>query len=53
MPNESHYVGTLLELEEALRLLPPMEAHVTEVAHWYWRHTVEKVRHESDRRRRT
>ncbi|KAI0290014.1 hypothetical protein BC826DRAFT_574963 [Russula brevipes] len=53
MPNESHYVGTLLELEEALRLLPPVEAHVTEVAHWHWRRTVEKVRRESDRRRRT
>lgn len=41
MPNEKHYVGTLLELNEALPLLPGFEAHITEVSYFLWRETVE------------
>lgn len=41
MPDEKHYVGTLLELDEALKCLPQMEAHITQIAYWHWRRTVE------------
>lgn len=41
MPDEKHYVGTLLKLDEAIKCLPPMEAHITQMAYWHWRHTVE------------
>jgi len=41
MPDEEHYVGTLLELEEALKCLPRMEAHITQIAYWHWQRTVE------------
>jgi hypothetical protein len=40
MPDEKHYVGTLLELDEALALLSGFEARITRVAHWHWRCTV-------------
>ena len=40
MPDEKYYVGTLLELDEAVKLLPVFEAHITEVAYWHWLHTV-------------
>ena len=51
MPDEKHYVGTLLELDEALRRLPQMEAHITQMAYWYWRRTVqteERLRTEAE-----
>jgi hypothetical protein len=41
MPNEKHYVGKLLELDEALSRLPGFEAHITEVSYLYWRRTIE------------
>lgn len=41
MPDEKHYVGTLLELDEALKCLPRMEAHITQIAYWHWQRTVE------------
>jgi len=41
MPDEEHYVGTLLELDEAIKCLPQMEAHITQIAYWHWRRTVE------------
>ena len=41
MPDEKHYVGTLLELDEALQRLPQMEAHITSAAYWNWRRTVQ------------
>ena len=41
MPDEKNYVGTLLELEEALPLLPIREAHITEIAYLHWRRTLE------------
>jgi hypothetical protein len=41
MPDEKDYVGTLLELEEALSLLPGIEAHITEISYSHWRNTVE------------
>ena len=41
MPDEEHYVGTLLELDEALKRLPQMQAHITQIAYWHWRRTVE------------
>jgi hypothetical protein len=41
MPDEVNYVGTLLELEEALSSLPGIEAHITNVAYTHWRETVE------------
>jgi hypothetical protein len=41
MPDEKNYVGTLLELEEALELLPGIEAHITKISYSHWRHTVE------------
>jgi len=41
MPDEKHYVGTLLELDEALKCLPRMEAHITQIAYCHWRRTVE------------
>ena len=41
MPDEKHYVGTLLELDEALKCLPRMEAHITQIAYWHWQRTAE------------
>jgi hypothetical protein len=41
MPDEKNYVGTLLELEEALPLLPDVEAHIMEIAYLHWQRTVE------------
>lgn len=41
MPDEKYYVGTLLELDEALSRLPMFEAHITEISYSYWRRTVE------------
>lgn len=41
MFDEVYYVGTLLELEEALRRLPRREAHITEIAYQHWLYTVE------------
>jgi len=41
MPDEKHYVGTLLELDEALQRLPQMEAHITSIAYRNWRRTVQ------------
>ncbi len=40
MPDEKHYVGTLLELDEAVKRLSAFEAHITEVAYWHWLHTI-------------
>jgi len=40
MPDEQDYVGTLLELDEALPLLPQIEAHITDVAYKHWRQAV-------------
>jgi hypothetical protein len=40
MPDEEHYVGTLLEPEEAVKRLSALEAHITEVAYRHWLHTV-------------
>lgn len=40
MPDEQHYVGTLLKLDEALPLLPQIEAHIMNVAYEHWRQTV-------------
>jgi hypothetical protein len=41
MPDEKDYVGTLLELNDALRRLPGIEAHITEISYSHWRRTVE------------
>ncbi|KAI0000752.1 hypothetical protein BJV74DRAFT_110510 [Russula compacta] len=41
MPDEVHYVGKLLELEEALRRLPRFQAHITETVYRHWLYTVE------------
>jgi hypothetical protein len=41
MPDEKHYVGTLLELDEALRRLPQMEAHIASTAYRNWQRTVQ------------
>lgn len=41
MPDEQFYVGTLLELDEALKLLPPSESRVTEMAYRLWKYTLE------------
>jgi hypothetical protein len=41
MPDEIHYVGTLLELDEALSLLPEIEAHIMKIAYFHWQNTVE------------
>jgi len=41
MPDEKHYVGRLLKLEEALLRLPMFEAHITEISYSHWRRTVE------------
>jgi hypothetical protein len=41
MSDEMHYVGTLLELDEALQRPPQMEAHITSVAYWNWQRTVQ------------
>lgn len=41
MPDEKYYVGTLLELDEALSLLPSIEAHITETSYLHWQRTVE------------
>jgi hypothetical protein len=50
MSDEQNYVGTLLELEEALRVLPQVEAHVMNIAYKRWQQTVaiEKERRISD-----
>jgi hypothetical protein len=57
MPDEKHYVGKLLELEEALPLLCGFEAHVTEISYLHWRRTVEIEQElldsEADNRRRS
>jgi hypothetical protein len=47
MPDEQHYVGTLLELDEALPLLPQLEAHIMNVAYKHWQQT---LRIEEERR---
>lgn len=56
MPDEVNYVGTLLELDEALSRLHGLEAHIMNVAYLHWRDTVEIERElldlESDRRQR-
>jgi hypothetical protein len=41
MPDEKYYVGTLLELDEALSRLSGIEAHITDVSYSHWRRTVE------------
>jgi hypothetical protein len=41
MPDEKHYVGTLLELDKALLLLPGFEAHIMKTAYIHWQKTVE------------
>jgi hypothetical protein len=41
MPDEKNYVGTLLDLGEALSRLPRFEAHIMEVSYSYWQGTVE------------
>lgn len=41
MPDEKYYVGTLLDLDEALSRLPSIEAHITEISYLHWRRTVE------------
>jgi hypothetical protein len=41
MPDEKHYVGTLLELDEALQRLPQMEAHIASTAYWNWQRTIQ------------
>ena len=41
MPDEKYYVGTLLELDEALSRLSTFEAHITKTSYSYWRRTVE------------
>jgi hypothetical protein len=50
MADEKNYVGTLLGLDEALRVLPAVEAHVMNVAYQHWQQTVavEKERQISD-----
>lgn len=57
MPDEKHYVGRLLELEEALLRLPGFEAHITEISYSHWRRTVgieqELLNREADNRRRS
>jgi hypothetical protein len=53
MPDEEHYVGTLLELEDALLRLSRLEAHIMSVAYAHWQDTVEiereRLNGESDR----
>lgn len=41
MPDEKHYVGTLLELDKALSLLPGFEGHIVKTAYVHWQDTVE------------
>jgi hypothetical protein len=41
MPDEKYYVGTLLELDEALSRLQGFEAHITAISYSHWRRTVE------------
>lgn len=57
MPDEKHYVGTLLELEDALSRLPGFEAHVTKISYSHWQDTVEiekrLLNSEADNRRRS
>ncbi len=57
MPDEKHYVGTLLSLEEALPRLPSIEAHIMEIAYLHWRRTVEfeqeSLNSEADHRHRS
>ncbi|KAI9463930.1 hypothetical protein F5148DRAFT_1210563 [Russula earlei] len=49
MPDEMSYVGKLLELEEALSLLPPLEGYITRMAYLQWRRTIEiEERRQSD-----
>ncbi|KAI0297855.1 hypothetical protein B0F90DRAFT_1608898, partial [Multifurca ochricompacta] len=40
MSDEQHYVGTLLELDEALMRLPDIEAHITYIAYMHWQQTL-------------
>ncbi|KAI0049021.1 hypothetical protein FA95DRAFT_1604701 [Auriscalpium vulgare] len=55
MPDEQSYVGTLVDIEEALRRLSdPTDAWVTHTAFWLWQHTLEeqeKMRKEEKRKR--
>ena len=57
MPDEKYYVGTLLELDEALPRLPGFEAHIMNVSYSYWRRTVEieqaRLNDETDNRHRS
>lgn len=41
MPDEQTYVGTLLDLEEALKLLSPSEGRVALMAYRLWKQTLE------------
>lgn len=41
MPDEKHYVGTLLELDDALSRLRGFEAHITGISYSHWRRTLE------------
>ena len=57
MPDEKYYVGTLLELDEALPRLPGFEAHIMKISYSHWRRTVEieqeRLNGEADNRRRS
>jgi hypothetical protein len=57
MPDEEHYVGTLLELDDALSLLSRLEAHIMKIAYSHWQNTVEieqeRLSGESDRHPRS
>jgi hypothetical protein len=57
MPDEKNYVGTLLDIENALPLLYGFEAHIMRVSYLHWRNTVEIERgllnSEADRRPRS
>lgn len=53
MPDETSYVGTLLEINEALEVLPGLEAQIAEVAYKLWKYTMqveEEARKEADAR---
>ncbi len=57
MPDEKNYVGTLLNIEDALPRLSRLEAHIMSVSYWHWRDTVEIEREllnsEADHRHRS
>ncbi|KAI0262771.1 hypothetical protein BC834DRAFT_890168 [Gloeopeniophorella convolvens] len=52
MPDEQHYVGTLLARDDALCRLPRGEAHVAEVVYRVWELTVQQLAREAQARGR-